>query len=81
MTTIREAAQGVVDRWDTPLWKDVPATAHYIAALREALTQEKEWVGLTDDDAIELLPIGYWEIDSTLDFAKAIEQALKEKNT
>ena len=42
---------------------------------------KKEWVGLTEDEAIELLPIGDWEIESTLDFAKAIETKLKEKNT
>lgn len=34
---LREAAQAVVERWDTPLWKDVPATAGYIANLRAAL--------------------------------------------
>ena len=34
---ILKAAQAVVDRWDTPLWKDVPATAEYINKLREAL--------------------------------------------
>ncbi len=30
-------ARGVVERWDTPLWKDVPATAVYVNALRNAL--------------------------------------------
>ncbi len=34
---LREAAQAVVERWDTPLWKDVPATTVYIADLRAAL--------------------------------------------
>ena len=34
---LRKAAQAVVDRWDTPLWKDAPATAVYIADLRAAL--------------------------------------------
>lgn len=34
---LRTAAQAVVDRWDTPLWKDVPATAEYIGRLRAAL--------------------------------------------
>ena len=43
--------------------------------------QQREWVGLTEDEAIELLPVGDWEIKSTLDFAKAIEAKLKEKNT
>ena len=35
--TLRTAAQAVIDRWETPLWKDAPATAGYIAALRDAL--------------------------------------------
>ncbi len=34
---MRNAAQAVVDRWDTPLWKDAPATADYINRLRAAL--------------------------------------------
>lgn len=33
------AAQSVIDRWDTPLWKDVPATAEYINKLREAVAK------------------------------------------
>lgn len=37
LAALREAAQAVVDRWDTPVWKDVPATAVYINALRAAL--------------------------------------------
>jgi hypothetical protein len=40
MTELRKAAQAVVDRWDTPSWKDVPATAIYIEALRQALAME-----------------------------------------
>ena len=42
---------------------------------------ERTWVGLTDEDAIELLLVGDWEIESTLEFAQAIEAKLKEKNT
>lgn len=34
---LRKAAQAVIDRWETPSWKDVPATAVYINELREAL--------------------------------------------
>jgi hypothetical protein len=41
----------------------------------------RTWVGLTEDEAIELLPVGDWEIEPTLEFAKAIEAKLKEKNT
>lgn len=38
---LAQAAQAVVDRWDTPLWKDVPATAEYIARLRAALSAQR----------------------------------------
>lgn len=31
------AAKAVVARWDTPLWKDAPATAEYINQLRAAI--------------------------------------------
>ena len=37
MTTLLAAAKAVIDRWDTPLWKDVSATAVYIGALRQAI--------------------------------------------
>ncbi len=35
------ATQSVVERWDTPLWKDVPATAGYINTLRDAIAKVK----------------------------------------
>lgn len=38
---LRTAAQDVVDRWDTPLWKDAPATAEYIGMLRAALAAQQ----------------------------------------
>lgn len=38
---LRTAAQAVVDRWETPLWKDAPATAVYIADLRDAFGETK----------------------------------------
>lgn len=37
MQPIVQAAKAVVERWETPLWKDAPATATYIYALRDAL--------------------------------------------
>jgi hypothetical protein len=33
-----EAAQAVVDRWDSPSWKDVPHTGEFIHKLRVAVT-------------------------------------------
>jgi hypothetical protein len=40
MERLRRAAQAVIDRWETPHWKDVPATAVFIGNLRAALTGE-----------------------------------------
>ena len=36
-TLLRKAAQAVIDRWETPSWKDVPVTAKYINELRMAM--------------------------------------------
>ena len=33
------AAIAVIERWDTPAWKDVPATANYINDLRDAVAK------------------------------------------
>ena len=43
-------------------------------------TAQRTWVGMTENEAIELLPEGDWEIESTLDFAQAIEAKLRSKN-
>jgi hypothetical protein len=42
---------------------------------------QRTWVGLTEDEVIYLLPAGEWEIESTLELAKILENNLKEKNT
>ena len=39
MSELRKAAQALVDRWDTPLWKEAPHTGTFIDALRAALAQ------------------------------------------
>jgi len=41
---------------------------------------KREWAGLTEDEVIELLPVGAWDIESTLEFSQAIEAKLKGKN-
>ena len=43
--------------------------------------QKREWVGLTVEEILELLPSSEWKADVTLIFAKSIEAKLKEKNT
>ena len=50
----------------------------------EKAKREHEWVGLTDDEVFELADTNLYEGGKNygvLAFAKAIEQALKEKNT
>ena len=37
-----EAAEAVIQRWDSPLWKDLPHTATYIDRLRAAIAAAKE---------------------------------------
>ena len=34
---LEEKGMALVERWDTPLWKDAPHTAVYIHALRDAI--------------------------------------------
>lgn len=39
---VLDAAKAVVERWDTPLWKDVPHTAIFIHKLRDSLQAMNE---------------------------------------
>ena len=60
--------------------KDLAENLLELKQSMEFKKEKKEWVGMTEDEAIELLPVGDWEIESTLDFAQAIELTLREKN-
>ena len=58
-----EAAQAVVDRWDSPNWKDEAPTAEFIGRLRKAVDEEKarhEWVKFTD--ALPIVPEGKFSV-------------------
>ena len=39
MSKLREAATAVYERWDSPLWKDLPHTGEYMQALCDALNE------------------------------------------
>ena len=54
---------------------------NYAELMNRSVEAKKEWVGLTDEETIDLLPAGDWEIESTLLFAQRIEETLKEKNS
>lgn len=51
-----EAAKAVIERWDSPLWKDLQHTGEFINRLREAVadsSNEKDnfnvgWIGVDD---------------------------------
>lgn len=44
MSKLREAAQAVIDRWESPKWThDAPHTRELIFALREALREPEEY--------------------------------------
>jgi len=36
LSLLSDAAKGVIDRWDSPKWKDEPHTAEFIDKLRDA---------------------------------------------
>jgi len=61
--TLLQAAKAVVDRWDTFLWKDVPATAELINDLRKALEEAKKqkpvgWMYVNEDGECEQIEYG-----------------------
>ena len=37
LADLKQSAQAVINRWDTPLWKDTRHTGEYINALRAAI--------------------------------------------
>ena len=74
MSDLRKAAQALVDRWDTPLWKDAPHTGQYIDALRAALAQP-ERKPLTEDEISEIAMDCSFVSESDTYFARAIEKA------
>ena len=37
-----QAAQAIIDRWDSPKWSNLPHTGEYIAKLRDAVAKAKE---------------------------------------
>jgi len=50
----------------------------------ETPPQPRPWVGLTDEERAEIMEVKWWDWEDSFDvegFARAIEQALKGKNT
>ena len=47
---------------------------------RENTKPRREWVGLTANEVLELLPSSKWKAEETLLFVQRIQDELKEKN-
>jgi hypothetical protein len=78
-TALNETGDLVPTEWNIKLLEAI-CSAAYEAGCKE----KREWQGLTEDDALQLLPVMPYEyeidVEMILEFASAIEQALKEKN-
>ena len=81
MSELRKAAQALVDRWDTPLWKDAPHTGQYIDALRAALSQPEQepvaWLRQRDN-VLALNDGGMFGSDWTPLYSAALAQPEQE---
>ena len=84
---LRQAAQAVLDRWDSPAWEWVMhgPTADLMAALRTALEQSEQepwgWVGLTDEDWGWVADRKGTSLDSFDQGAAWAQARLQERNT
>jgi hypothetical protein len=75
-----EAAQAVIDRWDSPKWRDEAPTAEFIGRLRKAVDEEKartEWVKFTDGlpvvpEGKEHVRIWLWRDDESVNPYKGV---------
>ena len=73
---LREAAQAVCDRWDTPSWThDAPHTGALIAALREAMRDE------ASNEMEALTPSEYQELAALTKTHQQLDEALAERHT
>jgi hypothetical protein len=76
-----EAAKAVVERWETPLWKDADATAGYIYRLRDALNAYKPADHIVDVNKMvpaESVEVLLEALQSMIDNFKYMETAFNE---
>lgn len=69
-TPLQKAAQAVINRWDSPSWKDQPHTGEYIAELRKAL----------DDELVQSVEPYGWMVSGTPTVMRgSMAQAIQEQ--
>jgi len=65
MTSLRQAAESVIERWGDPEWSTELPLSHYIMALREVLTDtQPEPFGWMIEGSSSVLKGAYAEIDA-----------------
>ena len=73
-----------------PMESEYNSYAAYTRALEiycdddDTQTYKKPWVGLTDEERVEIMEVKWWDWEDSFDvegFTRAIEAKLKEKNT
>lgn len=60
MNTLLEAARAVVDRRDSPKWKDQPHTAVFINALRKAIREAESHIEPSLDMVDQTETLSIW---------------------
>lgn len=66
MTTnaeLLQAAIAIIERWDSPLWKDLPATAEYIMRLRKAVDNAKVFHTKPSTDDKDMSATDFSQVD------------------
>lgn len=91
MTPLHAAAQAVIDRWETPLWKNAPATATFIYALRDALAADlaveataepvAQWISVDDErkpkpGTVILVAVAWTRVLETDDSAQFVTEGV-----
>lgn len=71
MTSLRQAAESVVERWGDPEWNTELPLTHYIMALREVLKYpQQEPVGWMIEGSSSVLKGPYAELDAKAEAAR-----------
>ena len=86
-TPLQKAAQAMIDRWDTPGWRDVPPTSKHIGALRIALANELAQQAATPvpellellEQALACTSCELWSPSLTSEIESAIEKVKGEQ--
>lgn len=85
LVRIMQEAYDLADRDDSEGYNSVKVMCSDVLAMINKLPDERQWQGLTDEEIVgltcECADDGTFNTDCVVDLARAIEAALREKNT